>query len=238
MAKHILFFFLLAASAVVGCQHQPDDSLDLGNGNGNGNGNPDTIVIESGCDPDTVYFQNTILPLLTSNCAMEDCHDQVNPEDGIRMYNYAGIMQEVSPGSLGGSDLWEAINETDPNDIMPPSPYSPLTTEQRELIRTWILQGAQNNSCEDCDPTAIGFAANIAPLIETYCGGCHGGNSPSGNLSLQTYADIHAIAIDGSLVHSLNGTGGYSIMPDNTTGLPQCYKDQITGWIAAGALNN
>jgi len=27
-------------------------------------------------------------------------------------------------------------------------------------------------------------------------------------------------------------------MPDNTSGLPQCYKDQVAAWIAAGAPNN
>lgn len=239
MKKLALALSIFSALLIVACQHHPDDILvDDNGGNGNNNGNPDTIIIETGCDPDTVYFQNTILPLLVSNCAMSDCHDQVNPEDGVRLYDYATIMQQVEAGDLGSSDLWEAITETDPDDIMPPSPYAPLSSSEIALIQTWILQGALNNSCEDCDPTAASFATNIAPMIDLHCSGCHGASNPDGGLSLLNYGDISGAALDGSLMHSLNGTGGYSLMPDNTTGLPQCYKDQIAAWIAAGAPNN
>lgn len=239
MKKLAFTFSLLFALFVVACQHHPDEILiDDNGGNGNNNGNPDTIIIETGCDPDTVYFQNTILPLLVSNCAMSDCHDQVNPEEGVRIYDYATIMQQVEPGDLNSSDLWDVITDNDPNDVMPPSPYAPLSASEIQLIQTWILQGALNNSCEDCDPTAFSFATNIAPMMDLYCSGCHGATNPDGNLSLLTYSDISGAALDGSLLHSLNGTGGYSIMPDNTTGLPQCYIEQVTAWVNAGAPNN
>lgn len=235
MKKISFAISIFALLVIVACQHNPEDIV-VDNGGGN-NGGTDTIII-AGCDPDTVYFQNTILPLLVSNCAMSDCHDQVDPESDVRLYDYATIMEQVEASDLNSSDLWEAINEPDPADIMPPSPYAPLSSSDIALIQTWILQGALNNSCEDCDPTASSFANNIAPLIDLYCSGCHGGASPDGGLSLLTYDDISGSALDGSLMHSLNGTGGYTLMPDNTSGLPQCYKDQVAAWIAAGAPNN
>lgn len=240
MTKLIGFFVVILVMTVVSCQHHPDILPFTGNNGGGTVIPPDTLIINpSPCDEDTVYFTNTILPLLNSSCAISNCHDAITQEDGVRLYDYAGIMQQVTPGSLGNSDLYEVITENDPDDIMPPSPYSALSSEQIGLIATWIQQGAKNNSCtEDCNPEAFSFSQNIAPTIELACSGCHSGSNPSGNLTLDTYDQIRAVALDGRLMHSLNGTNGYSIMPDNTLGLPDCNKNQFQNWVNAGAPNN
>lgn len=234
------FAIVIMLMMIASCKHHPD-FLPLIGGNGGGVINPpDTIVIinPDPCDPDTVYFTNTILPLLNSNCAISDCHDAISHEDGVRLYDYSHIMQQVTAGSLNNSDLYEAITETN-NDIMPPSPYNELTSEQIGLIATWIQQGAKNNACtEDCDPAGFSFAQNIEPIIDLTCSGCHSGSNPSGNLTLDTYEQIKTIALDGRLMHSLNATNGFTIMPDNTTGLPECNITQFQNWVDAGAPNN
>jgi hypothetical protein len=246
MKKGMLFLlsFTSALLFIASCKHHPDEIANNGDGNGNGNiipNPPDTVVIINNdpCDPDTVYFQNTILPLLISNCAMPDCHDAISHAEGVRLYDYSHIMQQVQPGSLNQSDLWNAVTETG-GDMMPPADTGgPLSPEQMQAIQTWILQGAKNNSCtEDCDPTAGSFATNVMPIIELTCNGCHGGSNPSGNLSLETYDQVKASALDGSLMNSLHGINGVSLMPDNTTGLPDCYISQIQNWVNAGAPNN
>lgn len=251
MKKQILFFLpILTILVAVACQHHPEtDGVILTDNGGNNGGNnpPDTVVIINNdpCDPDTVYFQNTILPLLQMSCAIPDqpgdgCHDAVDHAEGVRLYDYSHIMQQVVPGNLNASDLWDALHENG-EDMMPPADYGgPFSASDMAAIQTWIMQGALNNGCtEDCDPTQGSFAQNVLPIIQQTCqGGCHAGSNPSANLSLETHAQISASALDGSLMNSLLATNGYAIMPDNTTGLPECYITQIQNWIDAGAPNN
>jgi hypothetical protein len=245
MKKTFIYFTISASAAlfVSACQHHPDIS-NIVNPDDNNNyvTPPDTIELinTDPCDPDSVYFTNTILPLLNSNCAMVDCHDAITAEDDVQLYDYAHIMEQVSAGNPGNSDLWEAITETDLEDIMPPTDNGgPLSSDQLMAIQTWIQQGAKNNSCsEDCNPADFSFIANIKPIVDLTCGGCHSGSNPSGTILLETYAQINAIALDGSLMSSLHGTDGFDLMPDNSTGLPECYISQFQNWVNAGAPNN
>jgi len=102
------------------------------------------------CDPDSVYFANDIQPLLARSCANSSaCHAGTRPAEGIFLGNYEGVMQgdNVRAGRPDNSEIYESITETDPDKIMPPPPYSPLTGAERDLIRRWIEQGALNNAC-------------------------------------------------------------------------------------------
>lgn len=231
--KKILYFTLII-SALVSCVHDPLEGPGTGNpDNGeNGGGNTD-------CDPNTVYFTNTILPLLQSRCAQPGCHSQADMEDGVGMFSYDIIMEQVSPGNPGNSDLWEAITDDDPEDRMPPAGEGTLSTEEINTITTWIQQGAQNNTCtSDCDPGIFTFSGAVQSTIQTYCQGCHSGSNPDAGISLTGYSQIQAIALDGRLMHALNGTGGYTQMPYQSNPLSDCRKQQIQAWIDSGSPNN
>lgn len=237
--KKLIFSFIAITSILVACQHHPDELIvdNTGNGGGGG-GNPDPVNPDP-CDPDSVYFAQSILPLLVSGCAQPDCHDAITHEEGVRLYDYSHIMQIVSAGNPNGSELMEVLYETG-NDLMPPvDAGGPFTQDQKDMIALWISQGALNNSCTpDCDPTAFTFAATIQPMIDNYCTGCHSGSNPDGGLALVTYADISGSALDGSLMSSLTATNGYTLMPYLSNALVQCKIDQVQAWIDAGAPNN
>lgn len=47
---------------------------------------------------------------------------------------------------------------------------------------------------DDCDTTAVSFAADVQPIINNNCISCHSGNTPSGNLRLENYSQISANA--------------------------------------------
>ena len=226
MSNYTASIFVIILVALVSCKHEPPPDLDG--------------TWAENCNPDTVYFGNTVLPLLVSNCGMSGCHDEASHKDGIIVTDYYSLMNSdiIDIGNANNSDLIEAITENDPDDIMPPPPSAPLTTEQINAIRTWINQGAKFNNCVGCDTLNYTFNAYILPIIQTNCSGCHSGGSPDANLVLTNYAEILSIANDGSLIHSLNGTGGYSIMPKNTSGLQSCKITQIQKWINDGAPNN
>ncbi|MFM9984526.1 MAG: c-type cytochrome domain-containing protein [Flavobacteriales bacterium] len=243
MKKNILIITLAIAAGFVACKHHPDPADLLGGGGGT---DPQPWVNPDPCDPDTVYFTNTIAPLLNAYCGSSDCHDNVNPEEGINVTSYSSIMNSddgefVVPGDPGESKLIESLYEPlSEDEHMPPSDQTQLTSDQIALITTWINQGARNNGCTaDCDTTMVPtFSGFVSPLITAACVGCHDNSNPDGNLSLTNYAQISASALDGSLMSSLTGTNGYTLMPDNTTGIPQCQIDLIQEWIDAGAQND
>jgi len=149
------------------------------------------------CDPDSVYFENEILPLIVSSCATTDCHGTVNPQDDIILADYASIIDngKIKPGDPEGSKLFKVINEDEPQDRMPPEPNEPLTAEQINKVRIWIEQGALNNSCDNgCDTTNVTYAENVWPIIEGKCFGCHSGNNPGGNVFLRNYTEVVVVA--------------------------------------------
>ncbi len=222
------------------CVHEPPVRPAVifdGGGNGGGGGGVD----QDPCDPDTVYFQNTVLPLLVSSCAIPGCHDDATAEEGIRFTSHSNIMSSdvLDPGDPGDSDLIEAITETDPDKIMPPPPHQPLTPQQIDMIWTWVAQGAQDNGCSGaCDTTNVTYSGTIAPLIAAKCDGCHGGATPSGGLDLTSHAVVNMVALDGRMAGAVQHEAGYEPMPPSGGMLPSCEVDQILLWIGEGAPNN
>ena len=206
----------------------PTDTLDL-------TGNP--------CSSDTAYFQTQVLPLLVSSCAKSGCHDAASRKDGVIMTDYAQIMStgEVRAGKPNSSELYEVIVDTG-KDRMPPAPASPLSADQKNLIKKWIEQGAKNNTCNEnygaCTTTGISYSNFIQPLMTSYCVGCHGSTNPSGGISLNTYITTKASAQNGSLYGSVAHAGGYAAMPQGGQKLSDCALSKIKAWIDGGMPEN
>lgn len=194
---------------------------------------------EQTCSADTVYFQNKVLPLLNSSCAMSGCHDDITHKDGVNLSTYGYIMATggVRPGNPTNSKLYKVLNETG-GDRMPPPPAAAFTQAQKDIIYKWILQGAKNNACNDCDTTVFTYAAAIAPLVSNYCKGCHNPASLGGGIDLSTYAGVKAIAQNGKLMGSIRHQAGFIAMPQGGTKLSECKITQFQKWVDAGAPNN
>jgi hypothetical protein len=220
------------------CKHDPLVVEDP-----EGTNNPTNPPINpplTGCDPDTVYFQNTIFPLIQSNCAFSGCHGNGSARNGVDLSTYTSIINtaDVRINDPLGSDLYEVLIETDPSKRMPPPPRNALSASEIEMIRRWIEQGANNNGCDACDTTEFTFSMTIQPIIQTYCEGCHNGNNPSGGILLTNYNEIQARVNSGQLFGTINHETGYSPMPKNQPKLEQCKIDQIKNWIDNGAPND
>lgn len=243
--KRVLTYSIIPATilsimlTVNGCKHEPmlpGGDPAAGNGNGGGTGGSDP------CDPNTVYFQNEVLPIIVSNCAMSGCHDAASHQDGVVLTSYSSLMNSdiVDPGDADGSDLYDVITETDPDKIMPRPPHPPLTAGQVNTIMVWIEQGAQNNVCNEatCDTFNVTYTASVKPIIQTNCQGCHSGTAPSGGIDLTAHAGVQTVALNGKLYGAVNHMAGYSAMPKNGNKLPVCDIRKIKLWIDAGAPNN
>ena len=191
------------------------------------------------CSTDTVYFQNKILPLLNSGCAMSGCHDAISHKDGVNLTSYSKIISTggVRPGSPANSKLYTVLSRSG-SDRMPPPPAAAFTAAEKALINKWILQGALNNACNDCDTTVFTYSGAVAPMMNTFCKGCHNPASLGGGIDVSTYAAVKSIALDGKLMGSIKHSAGYIAMPQGSTKLSDCRIEQIQKWITAGTLNN
>lgn len=120
----------LFALTIVGCAdyvdgpfHDRDDDNEHHDSTDN---DKDTTHTGSGNDTtktdSSVYFSRDVLPLLVSNCAMAKCHDEASHKDGVVLTTYAYVMRNITPGNLSRSELYDAITETNPEDVMPPPP--------------------------------------------------------------------------------------------------------------------
>lgn len=203
---------------------------------------PDPDPDPAGCDPDTVYFQNEILPLLISSCGVIGCHDPGTAEKDVVLTDYFSVINtaEVKPGDPDESKLYKVITDDDPEDRMPPPPNEPMSQDKIEKIRKWILQGAKNNSCEEtqCDTTVVSFSNHIMPVINLHCFGCHSGSNPGGGILMTNHNQIAAAANSGKLMGSISWQNGFSPMPKNGNQLSICHITQFKKWIENGTPNN
>jgi len=189
------------------------------------------------CDADVVYFNRDILPILNSNCAQSGCHDASSQKEGINLTTYDKVMQtaEIKAGKPNSGEFFESIS----SGKMPPSPNTPLTTDQKALIEKWITQGAKNLTCKDeCDTTNVTYTQTILPIIEKSCKGCHSTYPISGGIDLSTYEGVKAIALNGQLYGSVSFATGFSPMPKGGGKLSDCQLLAIDKWIKAGAPQN
>jgi hypothetical protein len=192
------------------------------------------------CSPDTVYFKQTILPLITSNCAMSGCHDAVSKKEGVILTDYTNILREVKVSSPTSSDLYKCLFANS-EDRMPPAPAAEFTIVQKSLLLKWIQQGAKNNSCSNtatCDTINVTYSAYVLPILKTYCVGCHSAVSPSAGIDLSTYAKVKVYVTSGQLMGSITHAAGYKPMPSSTSKLGACEINQIKAWVTKGMLNS
>jgi hypothetical protein len=249
------FSLLLFTLVLPACKHEiPEPATsNVGNngspGNGNGGGNGGNGGNGSGngipCDPNIVYFDQQVLPILVSSCAKSNCHDDSDPADGIMMNSYSNVMNggDIETDEPFDSDFWEALNETDPDKHMPPPGENQLNASQIAIIQQWLSQGAQNLACDDgiglCDSVSVSFVNDITPVIQNKCLGCHtSGTAANKFVNLSSYSGIHTVALSGQLVSAITHAPGYTPMPFNGPMLSNCDIGKIRNWVQEGSLNN
>lgn len=182
-------------------------------------------------------FERDILPILQGSCAISGCHDAVTAEGERIFTDYAHTVNEVIPGDPEESDLYQKLIESNPNDIMPPPPYSPLPQDQIDSIYNWILYGALDEYCGIyCDTSNITYSGIIEPIINVSCKSCHSGARPNGGVSITNYNDVATLATTGILMKVLVGDN-VPLMPQGGA-LPECKIGQIEIWINNGFPND
>lgn len=231
MNKRVLYPLLAMICFVViigSCKHEipvlPDSTTAVGDSS-------------TPCDPNKVYFQQQVLPILVSNCAQGGCHDAASHREGVNLtsYNYTMSTGGIRPGNPDRTKIWETIRSGD----MPPGGHTPLTQTQKDLIYNWILQGAENLVCESAcgDTVNITYSLSVKPIMANKCMGCHSGSAPQGGIDLTTYTNVKTQVTNGNLWGSVSQSTGFIPMPVGGA-LSTCELTQIRKWIDLGAPNN
>jgi mono/diheme cytochrome c family protein len=203
----------------------------------------DTIDCSNTCSPDTLYYEQDIRLLFERHKCIA-CHEANHPS-GIAMETFDQVIASniVVPGDPDNSILMESITTTDQGRLMPPPQfYDKMSPQDIEMVRQWILQGAQQVACEigtSCDTTAVSYAGVVLPILEANCISCHtAGNSPGGGVVLDTYGGVRDAARSGRLLGSVLRWDDFAAMPKNEPPLDDCELLQIKQWINTGFLQN
>lgn len=200
----------------------------------------DTLRI---CDPDSIHFQQDVLPILITNCASNGCHSATSASDGVILDSYENVLAttDIKTANPAASNLYEVLVDTDPGDIMPPS--GALPNSQIEVIFKWLEQGALNLDCEkdsaQCDTIAISYAAQVVPILTTHhCIACHRVGNAVGGIKLDSYPEAKKYADNGQLYGSIAHLMGFEPMPRDEPKLSNCEIRQVKAWIDDGAREN
>jgi hypothetical protein len=185
------------------------------------------------CSHDTVYFQNSVLPVILNGCAKSGCHDQSTGKGEEVLDNYSSIHGLVIPFDPQNSKLYYILFNNS-EGRMPPD--VPLTTNQKSFIYWWIAQGAYNNHCDSagCDSANVTYNNTIRPILETWCLSCHSGSSSVSGIPFDTYDQLVVYADNGHLMGAIRQEQGYSAMPQGPNKLSTCEINLFQKWIDLG----
>jgi hypothetical protein len=183
---------------------------------------------------DSVCFNTQMLPFFQSNCASSGCHDSKTKAEGYDLSTYKSIISK-------GIDLKNPKNSkvyTEMLNGMPPAPAPKLAKTQTDLVLKWITEGAKNVTCGvSVDTVNVTFAKTIKPLLEINCVGCHQTGSASGNVVLDSYANVKTYIDNKKMWGAITYSTGYSAMPPSQK-LTDCQLVVVKKWIDKGAKND
>ena len=128
-SKKILKFILFGMTMIFVISCSSDDSDPTVN--------PDPDMMDP-CTSITSTYAADIRPIIDLTCALSGCHVAGGSGDG-NFESYNGVKAKADNGSL--------VSRAVTGGTMPPSNSSgpSLTETQKNLIRCWVEDGAQNN---------------------------------------------------------------------------------------------
>jgi cytochrome c553 len=241
MLKRTLWLAAFALMVTAACKHKPNLPGPVVNTNDSTNNGQDTTTTPVDT---SICFERDILPIFLTNCAKAGCHDASSHEEDYILDNYQNIMNSdngdgIVPGNANESEIYEVLVEDDIDKRMPEYPNAPLTTQQINLVKRWINEGAQNgtNCTVLCDTVNFTYTA-IQPILQQNCIGCHSSTLASGGVNLSTHAGVAVVAQSGELMGAIKHQTGFVAMPQGAAKLSDCKIRQIEKWVQAGAPNN
>ena len=174
-----------------------------------------------------IDFTKHVLPILEDRCF--SCHQEpyvkngrtIQPKAGLALNTYDLVMKGnldntvVTPSDVEDSYLHEVLTLDEDDDMFMPPKGGPLTSEQIDIIKRWIEEGAKPKAGSSGVVDASGgisFHDHIFPILEERCLDCHGepyvknGRTihPKAGLALDSYAAVLEGNLDGAIINRGN----------------------------------
>jgi hypothetical protein len=93
-----------------------------------------------------VCFDQSVMPVLQSHCAISGCHDAGG--ESPHFSSYDDVKSLVKAGNPNKSDLYNVITSKGfVLTSMPPKGNTQLSVQNINDITIWILQGAEHTTC-------------------------------------------------------------------------------------------
>jgi cytochrome c5 len=80
----------------------------------------------------------------------------------------------------------------------------------------------------------VTYAADVKPIIDLRCAGCHNALTRNGAVDLSTKALVQQYASNGKLVGTMSRAPGFVPMPPSGPKAPDCEIAKIRAWINGG----
>ncbi len=143
--------------------------------------------VSNHCDGSpTVRFEDDIRPILKARCYR--CHGDKTQRAELNLKAAAGILRGgesgaiIDPGNPDESLLLEVIQ----SGAMPPEDEGePLSSDQIDLIRLWIEQGAVLDAHAEIAETQL-HQHDVLPILLLRCATCHGRQTQEAGLDLRS----------------------------------------------------
>lgn len=210
-------------------------------------------------------FHDDVAPILIAKCGQ--CHVK-QTSGGLSMATFTDLSKggksgpAVRPGFSGQSPLTVCIA----TGKMPKGDGPKVTPDELAVIANWINGGARYDGEDRDSPLgqktaapkvevkglvqatgneSVQFNRDLAETLVTQCAGCHGGDTPSGQLRLETFADLLKGGTSGEAIEP--GKPGESLitkrmrgedgdrMPQDKPPLPEATIAKFETWIKEGA---
>jgi mono/diheme cytochrome c family protein len=123
----------------------------------------------TGAAAQEAQFNRDIRPLLSDRCF--SCHgpDEKNRKAGLRLDTFEGATKDrggyraITPGKPEESELLRRVTSHDGSEMMPPpaAKKPAITTQEAELLRRWIQQGAKYQGHWAFQPLAAAAAPKV-----------------------------------------------------------------------------
>jgi uncharacterized membrane protein len=161
--------------------------------------NTDINIVPIANIDEAVIYSDLVFPVFNDRCV--SCHNPDRTEGDLRLDTFNHLMSggENGPviisGSPDDSDLFRRITALQNDDYrMPPGNRRPLTDSQVEIIKWWILEGA--------NPELAVNDANVTPEIEIILARLSGENA-----DLTSIFDVYVEPADARILADLTREG-------------------------------
>lgn len=170
-----------------------------------------------------VSFRNDVVPIVTAGAC--GCHNNGIGTRAVQFSHFDTIFYDAILARTGLLSAW--VN----GGTHPGGGIIEFKPNERDLIKKWIDEGAQDDGGGCTVSGTITYTANILPLYSTTCKGstCHGGLGT--NL---TYAKM---VEKKSVLSAMMNSGGVVGHPGGTLSLSSCTVKLFNEWIAQGQPN-